>query len=115
MAGVRIIEKMAFACCIVLKNVDFGDKLETIGFGAFSFTSLRNIKLPKIRVIENFAFAGCEQLKEVKLSEDLERIGERPFLDCRCLRRIAMPLKDDMFDEVDDDHHAFHDCDNHHK
>ena len=111
LAGVRVIEMEAFYECTALENVEFGDKLETIGFGAFSFTSLRNIKLPKIRVIEHCAFAGCEQLTYVKLSGDLETIGHGAFYNCP-LRRIALPLKDDMFDEVDNDQHAFHDCDN---
>ena len=43
------------------------------------------------------AFCDCEKLTEVELSEDIER-NCRPciFLNCPHLRRITMPLKDNL-------------------
>jgi hypothetical protein len=108
--GVRVIGEMAFDECRALTEVEFGNKLDTIGREAFDRTSLRNIKIPKVRVIGARAFFGCEQLTGVELSKDLETIGGRALGDCRRLRRITMPLKDDMFDEIDDDFHVFHNC-----
>jgi hypothetical protein len=70
--GVRIIERLAFFYCTKLADVEFGDKLETIGSSAFASTALRTIKILKVRVIEFSAFAGCEQLMEAELSGDLE-------------------------------------------
>ena len=101
LAGVRVIEMEAFYECTALENVEFGDKLETIGFGAFSFTSLRNIKLHTVRTIGICAFAGCEQLTEVELSKDLGTIGDGAFYDCS-FRRIALPLKENLLDDEDD-------------
>ena len=96
LAGVRIIEAYAFYNCTALVDVEFGDKLETIGEYAFADTALRIIKLPKVRVIGNYAFIGCEQLTEVELSKDLETIGSWVFSNCSRLRRIAIPLKNNL-------------------
>ncbi len=99
--GVRVIENNAFFVC-ALEDVEFGDKLETIGDDAFRGCRLRNIKLPKCRVIGEYSFANCRQLTDVELSdEDLETIGYRAFSNCRRLRRIAIPLKDNLFDADD--------------
>ncbi len=108
LAGVRVIEYRAFFKCIRhafsetgLDDVEFGDKLESIGQYAFSGTALRSLKMPKVRVIGPFAFYCCEQLTEVDLSEFLERIQGYAFARCRRLNRIAIPLKDNMFESDD--------------
>ena len=106
--GVRVIEESAFYNCTALVDVEFGDKLETIGKWAFAKTSIRSIKLPKVRVIGYAAFSTCERLMAAELSEYLERIGVRTFAGCTRLRRIAIPLKDNLlendtvFTECDD-------------
>jgi hypothetical protein len=97
--GVRVIEEAAFWHSEALADVEFGDKLETIGNDAFSGTKLTSIKLPKVRVIGGGAFLGCEQLTEVKLSEDLETIEDRAFAYCPRLRRITIPLQYTLLDE----------------
>jgi hypothetical protein len=97
--GVRVIGHQAFYDCTALTDVEFGDELETIGRAAFGGTSLRSIKLPKVRIIEDYAFSTCEQLTDVELSEDLEQIGYKAFGTCPRLRRIAIPLKDNLLDE----------------
>ena len=99
LSGVRVIEERAFYECTALEDVEFGNKLETIGTTAFADTALRRIKLLKVMVIGDFAFANCQKLTEVELSEDLETIGYWAFSNCPSLRRIAMPLKDDLFGE----------------
>ena len=108
LAGVRIIGERAFSNCNCLENVEFGDKLEIIGGNAFNFCSAlrNNIKLPHVRVIGDFAFYGCKHVTEVKMSEDLETIGDnKAFGNCRRLRRITMPLKDNLLGD-----HMFYDC-----
>ena len=104
--GVRVIEDRAFFYCEALEEVEFGDKLETIGERAFYRTSLRTIKVPKVRVIVLCAFGNCGQLTDVELSEDLEGIGNGAFRECP-LRRIAIPLKDNLIARF-----AFRECDN---
>ena len=105
LSGVRIIGKWAFDNSTQLESVEFGNKLETIGESALADTSLRNIKLPKVRFIENRAFANCQQLTEVKLSRDLLTIGDWAFCECSSLRRIALPLKDNLLGD-----HVFYEC-----
>ena len=109
LTGVRVIEKDAFCRCTALEDVEFGNKLDKIGSDAFTRTSLRSIKLPKIRAIEA-AFAHCEQLTEVDLPEDLEGIGSGVFQRCPLLRRIAILLKNNILNNGD--FSIFLECDN---
>ena len=101
LTGVRIIERVAFSRCTAMEDVEFGDKLEMVGGSAFLGTSLRNVKLRKVRTIGSNAFSGCEQLIGVELSKDLERIGYGAFSGCPRLRRIAIPLKHNLFERCD--------------
>jgi len=105
LSGVRVIEEYVFHST-ALENVEFGDKLESIGQCAFATTSLRKIQLPKVRVIGNNAFASCYQLTEAKLP-GIETIGLFGFYNCRCLRRVDIPLKCDLLGEK-----VFYDCEN---
>jgi hypothetical protein len=95
LSSVRIIGRSAFRCTS-LADIEFGDRLETIGEYAFCCLDLRNVKLPNVRNIEEGAFHGCEHLTEVELSKDLLRIETEAFSDCPQLRHIAMPLKDNL-------------------
>ena len=97
--GVRVIGEYAFASCKALADVEFGGKLETIENSAFAYSSLRNIKLPKVGIIQKYAFSTCEQLTDVELSKDLGTIGHKAFWKCPHLRRIALPLKDNLLDD----------------
>ena len=97
MPGVKIIEESAFFDCNSLVDVDL-DKLETVGGGAFECcTSLKRIKLPQITSIGYVAFiySGVEELE---FGEGLETIRCGAFGNSK-LRRIAIPLKDGMFEE----------------
>ncbi len=89
-----------------MEDVEFGNKLESIGDYAFRGCRLRNIKLPKCRVIGEYAFAECDQLMDVELPKDLGRIRYCAFQDCR-LRCIAFPLKDNLLGD-----NVFYYCDN---
>jgi len=94
---VREIGGNAFHCCVSLGDVEFGDKLERIGSGAFGFcVSLQKIKMPSIRTIEVRAFINCAALTDVDFGGKLESIQQYAFLSCPNLRRIAIPLKDNI-------------------
>jgi hypothetical protein len=95
--GVREIEYAAFNYCTAMTSVEFSAKLVTIGGFAFHGTSLRKIRMPSIRTVELSAFRYCKQLTDLELSGDLESINPYAFIRCTSLRRIAIPLKDDMF------------------
>ncbi len=95
--GVREIRQRAFDGCFNLSDVEFGDRLETIGELAFGVCYFRSIKMPSVRTTEDFAFAHCTQLTEVEFGIDLERIGPNSFANCPQLQRVAIPLKDNLF------------------
>jgi len=98
--------------CVHLTDVEFGNELETIGDIAFKNCSLRNINIPSTRTIEQFAFCLCTSLTDVEFGDELETIGLCAFLCCFSLRRIAIPLKDNLlsFDEEFQNYTQFHGC-----
>jgi len=97
LAGVREVGCLAFYFCRALTDVEFSDKLETIRRKAFGFcVSLQRIKMPSVRTIEEEAFDNCIALTDVELL-DVERIRILAFNKCLALRRIAIPLRDNMF------------------
>ena len=96
MLGVKLIEEYAFYGCESLGDVEFGDKLETaVDCAFYRCTSLKREKLPKVKIIgaSTFSRSGVEELE---LGEDLETIGSGAFYGSK-LRRIAIPLRDGMF------------------
>jgi hypothetical protein len=103
---VRVIGNYAFYLAS-LADVEFGNKLETIGEYAFSGADISNVKLPKVRVIGPYAFSDCNRLTEVELSEDLERIEEMAFTECGRLWHITVPPKANLLGEL-----VFSGCDN---
>ena len=91
------INTWAFATCVNLESVEFGDRLQIIRNRAFYGCSLTNLKLPSIITIGTCAFSNCSALINVELSERLESIDLSAFYDCKRLERIAVPLKRDLF------------------
>ena len=113
--GVREIGDEAFRGSN-LSDMVFGDKLEKVGYCAFyNCNSLRgSIKMPSVRTIREFAFNYCEQLTDVEFGIDLETVEIYSFENCYELRRIAIPLKDDLFplDHDEQQYNQFHECRN---
>ncbi len=71
-----IIRNIAFDGCTALKNIEFPDKLEEIGFKAFSNCGLQSIVVPEgITVIDEGAFMDCTNLKEVTLPSKITGLG----------------------------------------
>ena len=89
----------AFGNCENLESVEFGDRLETIGNALFfQCKSLSHIKLSSIITIGASAFFQCKRLTDIEFSERLETMRINAFHSCVCLRRIALPLRRDLFD-----------------
>ena len=108
MTGLKEIKRLAFYCCYALSELEF-DKLEIIGTGAFDdCKSLRTINMPSVRRIEEQGFEGCDALIDVMFGEKLERIEQYAFCVCTALRRITIPLKDNLI--IEDE--AFSNCEN---
>ena len=112
--GVREIGHKAFNGCEALTDVEFGDRLETVRSRAFDRCRLKSIKLPSARTVQELSFSHCNQLTDVEFGINLERIGFNSFYNCRRLRRIAIPLKDDLFpfDSIINRYNQFELCGN---
>jgi len=66
MPGVKVVERLAFSCCVALTDVECG-KLEIIGDDAFYLCqSLRSINLPSAKIVERSAFDNCKALMNVE-------------------------------------------------
>ena len=96
MTGVIEIEELAFNHCTALSELDF-DELEIIGDYAFlDCNSLSSVTMPSIRRIGGSAFWRCEALADAVFGKDLDRIEIKAFDECTALRRIVIPLKDNL-------------------
>ncbi len=96
MTSIKEIGYQAFSSCLALSDVDF-DKLEIIRYRAFAYCeSLRSINMPSIRMVGAGAFQRCGALTDAVFGKDLERIEAGTFFECTALRRIVIPLKDNL-------------------
>ena len=76
-----------------LESVTFGDKLKTIGYGAFgNCTALSAVTLPAGLVqIGLFAFAECTSLNTIEIPDGVRVIYDRAFYGCTSLTEISVP------------------------
>ena len=108
MTSVIEIEENAFNKCCALSELEL-DKLEIIGYGAFSYCeSIRTINVPSIRSVDRMAFQRCLALTDAVFGQNLESIERNAFFNCTALRRIVIPLKDNLII----DNLAFNNCEN---
>ena len=106
MTGVIEIEEYAFFSCTVLSELEF-DKLEVIGHQAFvSCKSLTFISMSSVKRVGACAFSHCTAITDVTFGKDLERIEVFAFWECTALRRINIPLKNNLLS----DNAAFSSC-----
>ena len=114
--SVKVIRKYAFCGCRELKEIELPDSVTSIGAnaffgtalqrvclppnlqelqeGAFSFSQLQEISIPKsVTKIEERTFFYCTQLKRVQLPEGLVSIGYEAFADNYNLREIHIPAE----------------------
>ena len=105
--SVKIIDVEAFKGCREMKGVEFGNELELIRKLAFQeCDSIKHIKFYAVTTIELCAFANCAALKSVTFPEEgIEFIQGRAFAECPSLRRIALPLKNNILANT-----VFDDC-----
>eukprot|EP00984_Skeletonema_dohrnii_P006846 scaffold2435_cov92-Skeletonema_dohrnii-CCMP3373.AAC.10 len=96
--SVKIIPAAAFWGQRKLLSVDFHPDIEKVEHSAFyNCDSLRGAKLLGVREVGYDAFFYCQQLLDMEFGANLERIGDSAYYNSRRLRRIAIPLKDNMF------------------
>ncbi len=65
--------------------------VDTIEYGAFSFSKLNTVNLPKsVKTIEDYAFANSD-ISSISFPESLSRIGVNAFLNCNELKSVTIP------------------------
>ena len=74
-----------------LKNIEIGDGVKTIGWGAFrGFENLENINIPRSVVkIETYAFSS-EKLTSITIPSSVTYVDENAFYNCTNLTEIRL-------------------------
>lgn len=69
-SSVKVIRSSAFYECESLEKVTLPEGLFYIGSGAFNYTALTSVTLPKSLEVLNRAFHGCDNLAEINIPDD---------------------------------------------
>lgn len=81
----------AFAGCKKLKEVNFTDKLKTIGSNAFRDTKLTKVIIPSnVTQVGEGAFANCMSLVVVSVPASIGEISDSMFYNCVNLQKIEI-------------------------
>src|SRR5574344_82203 len=87
--SVTSIGKTAFAGCISLISITFGENSQLANLGNYAFSgcsSLTSIIIPNsVASIGNYAFNGCSSLTSAIISSDITDIGQDIFDNCKNL------------------------------
>jgi len=91
------IPEYAFAGCLHLVSVEFGEhsNITNLGLAAFQDCfALTSITLPdKLEIIERGAFNTCTTLERVVCNKNLKTIGNAAFQECSALANVTLPIK----------------------
>ena len=85
--NLKHIPYMAFSGCDNLTTVNL-ENVETLGYAAFSETSLKSIDLSSANDVGEYAFTFCKQLESVVLNPIGTSIGEGAFSYCNALATV---------------------------
>lgn len=86
-----LIEDFAFEQLKNLKGCTLPATITHIGAGAFSYTGLKSIELPKSLVtIDEYAFMSCTNLTSVSIPDGTVELGRRAFCQSG-LQEVALP------------------------
>lgn len=101
--NVKIIGEEAFAYCPYIKNVQFGNNLETVRFFAFAeCCRLQNLSFPNgLKCMEVGAMIYCWSLKNVVLPESIKNLDVTVVEGCPALESLSIKSMDTQFDNVE--------------
>ena len=89
---VTAIGSEAFAGCGQLEKVTFHEGLQHIGYSAFRYSSIHEVKLPSsVTTIDDLAFYNCYNIQAIHLTEGLENIGNYAFAYSYRLTVLELP------------------------
>lgn len=93
----------AFINTVSLSEISIPDKVENIGSKCFSYSGIKNVKLPKndsFTVIYGKTFFECANLEEVILPDNICQIDSCAFANCKSLQRINLDKINLLYDEA---------------
>ena len=77
------------------------DGIESIGIYAFACCIFTNFRVPPlITVIPNSMLNGCRAMFSLELSGNVTEIEKYAFMNCFCLRNVAIPPNADVKDDI---------------
>lgn len=91
--NVKTLRNFAFYGRSYLKNITLGEKLESIGSGAFAYcTNLKSITIPDtVTTIGQYAFKNCMSLTTIYLPTKISEIPAELFYNCEDLISVTIP------------------------
>ena len=90
--SVTSIGNYAFHNCSLLQGVTIPNTVKSIGYDAFSQSSLPQITIPNsVESIGFSAFSGCSNIRELTLPNSIKEIGSGAFSSCSGLTSIVIP------------------------
>lgn len=123
---IEVINSKAFCNCRLLEDINFPENLKYIGYNAFGYTKLNEVKInsseliisrgafsevPVVfvevnaKLIGEYAFAGCCNLENLTFGKDVKEIKSKAFLGCENLIDINLSENIKYIGEE-----AFYDC-----
>ena len=93
----------AFINTVSLSEISIPDKVENIGLKCFSYSGIKNVKLPKnnsFTAIYDKTFFECANLEEVILPDNICQIYSCAFANCKSLQRINLDKINLLYDEA---------------
>ena len=93
--GLTSIDSNAFANCVKLTSIKFGEGLTSIGSNAFAnCVELTSVKFGKnLTSIGDYAFQNCNKLKKATIPNSVTEIGAYAFIDCTELTDVTISNK----------------------
>lgn len=91
--SITMIGNYMFSGCEKLKTVIIPNSLKIIGEGAFSYSGLTEIDIPKdcqLVTINSKAFYDCQDLQSIDITKNVTTIGSQAFYQCYELKTITI-------------------------